>query len=93
MRSFAGRDILSLKDFEREEFDHVFQVAEELEPIARHRRNTGHAQRKNHGNGFLSAKHPHPPGSRSCHAPPGWTCDRFLGCQNDPGRRLVSGIH
>jgi aspartate carbamoyltransferase catalytic subunit len=40
MRSFAGRDILSLKDFEREEFEHVFQVAEELEPIARQRRNT-----------------------------------------------------
>jgi len=40
MRSFAGRDILSLKDFEREEFFHVFEVAEELEPIARNRRNT-----------------------------------------------------
>lgn len=40
MRSFAGRDILSLKDFEREEFFHVFQVAAELEPIARSRRNS-----------------------------------------------------
>lgn len=40
MRSFAGRDILSLKDFEREEFFHVFEVADELEPIARSRRNT-----------------------------------------------------
>ena len=40
MRSFAGRDILSLKDFERNEFFHVFQVAEKLEPIARERRNT-----------------------------------------------------
>jgi aspartate carbamoyltransferase catalytic subunit len=40
MRSFAGRDILSLKDFEREEFFHVFEVAAELEPIARSRRNT-----------------------------------------------------
>jgi aspartate carbamoyltransferase catalytic subunit len=28
MRSFAGRDILSLKDFERQEFFHVFDVAE-----------------------------------------------------------------
>ncbi|MEN6410230.1 MAG: aspartate carbamoyltransferase [Anaerolineaceae bacterium] len=40
MRSFAGRDILSLKDFEREEFFRVFQVAKELEPIARDRRNS-----------------------------------------------------
>jgi len=34
-----GRDILSLKDFERNEFFHVLEVAEELEPIARQRRN------------------------------------------------------
>ncbi len=39
MRSFAGRDILSLKEFERNEFFRVFEVAEELEPIARNRRN------------------------------------------------------
>lgn len=40
MRSFAGRDILSLKEFERNEFFHVFQIADRLEPIARERRNT-----------------------------------------------------
>jgi aspartate carbamoyltransferase catalytic subunit len=40
MRSFAGRDILSLKDFERNEFFHIFQVADKLEPIARSRRNS-----------------------------------------------------
>ena len=40
MRSFMGRDILSLKDFERNEFFHVFDVAEVLEPIARSRRNS-----------------------------------------------------
>jgi len=39
MRSFIGRDILSLKDFERNEFFRVFEVAQELEPIARNRRN------------------------------------------------------
>jgi len=39
MRSFMGRDILSLKDFERNEFFHVLDVAEEMEPIARERRN------------------------------------------------------
>ena len=39
MRSFAGRDILSLKNFERNEFFRVFEVAAELEPIAQQRRN------------------------------------------------------
>ncbi len=39
MRSFAGRDILSLKDFEREEYLHVFHVAGTLKPYARDRRN------------------------------------------------------
>ncbi|RJP52744.1 MAG: aspartate carbamoyltransferase [Anaerolineaceae bacterium] len=39
MRSFAGRDILSLKDFERNEFFHVFDVASKMEPIARSRKN------------------------------------------------------
>ncbi len=46
MRSFAGRDILSLKDFERNEFFRVFEIAEELEPIARNRRNTDLLQEK-----------------------------------------------
>src|SRR4030042_6933416 len=41
MRSCAGRDILSLKDFERAEFMHVFEVAGGMEPIARERRNSG----------------------------------------------------
>jgi aspartate carbamoyltransferase catalytic subunit len=39
MRSFAGRDILSLKGFERDEFIHVFEVANGLKPYARDRRN------------------------------------------------------
>ncbi len=39
MRSFMGRDILSLKDFEREEFFRVFEIAEEMAPIARNRQN------------------------------------------------------
>ncbi len=30
MRSFAGRDILSLKEFERNEFFHVFEIADRL---------------------------------------------------------------
>lgn len=40
MRSFLGRDILSLKEFEREEFFHVFEVADEMAPIAKSRRNS-----------------------------------------------------
>ena len=39
MRSFAGRDILSLKEFEREEFFHVFEVCDRMAPIAKERRN------------------------------------------------------
>jgi aspartate carbamoyltransferase catalytic subunit len=40
MRSFTGRDILSLRDFSRDEFFRVFQVADDLRPYARDRRNT-----------------------------------------------------
>ena len=32
MRSFLGRDILSLKDFSRDEYFRVFQVADDLRP-------------------------------------------------------------
>ena len=40
MRSFSGRDILSLKEFERAEFFRLFEVAKELEPFAKNRQNT-----------------------------------------------------
>jgi len=40
MRSFLGRDILSLRDFERADFERVFEVCDELAPIARNRRNS-----------------------------------------------------
>jgi aspartate carbamoyltransferase catalytic subunit len=46
MRSFLGRDILSLKGFEREEYFRVFEVADELAPFARNRRNTDLLQHK-----------------------------------------------
>jgi aspartate carbamoyltransferase catalytic subunit len=39
MRSFAGRDILSLKGFERSEYFRVFEIADQLAPMARDRRN------------------------------------------------------
>ena len=40
MRSFAGRDILSLKGFERSEFMRTFEIADRLAPIARNRQNS-----------------------------------------------------
>jgi aspartate carbamoyltransferase catalytic subunit len=40
MRSFLGRDILSLKDFERNEFFRLFEICDRVAPIARDRRNT-----------------------------------------------------
>lgn len=40
MRSFNGRDILSLKEFGREEYFRVFEVGDRLAPFARDRRNT-----------------------------------------------------
>ena len=39
MRSFLGRDILSLKDMEREEYFQIFSVADRLKPFASERRN------------------------------------------------------
>ncbi len=40
MRSFLGRDILSLKDFERSDYFRIFEVTRNLASIARNRRNT-----------------------------------------------------
>ncbi len=40
MRSFSGRDILSLKGFEREEYFRLFEMCDRLAPFARDRRNT-----------------------------------------------------
>lgn len=40
MRSFLGRDILSLKNFGREEYFRIFETADELLPHARDRKNT-----------------------------------------------------
>ena len=40
MRSFLGRDILSLKDFERAEFFRIFEICDRLRTFAENRRNT-----------------------------------------------------
>jgi len=55
MRSFAGRDILSLKDFERPEYEHIFEVCDELEPIARKRRNVDLLEHKTLLSAFYQA--------------------------------------
>lgn len=39
MRSFLGRDILSLRDVERDDYFRIFAVADELRPYAENRRN------------------------------------------------------
>ena len=46
MRSFLGRDILSLKDFERHEYFRTFEIAALVEPYARDRRNGDLLQHK-----------------------------------------------
>src|SRR5512136_1277560 len=40
MKSFIGRDILSLKEFERDDYYRIFEVCDKLAPYARDRRNT-----------------------------------------------------
>ena len=40
MRSFTGRDILSLKEFERAEFFRIFDVCDRLRTYAENRNNT-----------------------------------------------------
>ena len=40
MRSFSGMDILSLKEFGREEYFRIFEVGDRLAPFARDRQNT-----------------------------------------------------
>lgn len=40
MRSFNGRDILSLKEFGRDEYFRVFEVGDRLAPFARNRQNS-----------------------------------------------------
>ncbi len=46
MRIFLGRDILSLKNFQRAEYFHLFEAADELAPFARNRQNTDLLARK-----------------------------------------------
>ena len=68
MRSFLGRDILSLKDFERQEFFRVFEIAEMMEPIARSRRNSDMCADKT----MVTAFYQPSTRTRRCTAPIGW---------------------
>ncbi|MDX1437070.1 MAG: aspartate carbamoyltransferase [Anaerolineales bacterium] len=40
MRSFVGHDILSLKEYGRQDYSRIFEAADELAPFARNRQNT-----------------------------------------------------
>jgi len=42
MKSFIGRDILSLKDFERAEFFRIFDICDRMRTYAENRRPNGH---------------------------------------------------
>ena len=92
MRSFLGRDILSLKDFSRDDFFRIFQVADDLRPYARDRRNTRPAQGQDAADRLLPAEHPHAPLDRGGHAPPGRPRARLLRREDDPRRRLLPGV-
>ena len=71
MRSFLGRDILSLKDFSRDEFFRVFQVADDLRPFARDRRNTDLLKNKTLLTAFYQPTHADAPLDRGGDASPG----------------------
>ena len=92
MRSFAGRDILSLKDFERQEFFRVFDVAEQMEPIARNRRNVDLLKEKT----LVTAFYQPSTRTRLAHEAAmhrlGGHVTGFSDCQDDPRRRLVPGV-
>ena len=93
MRSFLGRDILSLKDMEREEYFQIFRTADELRPVRRASAGTPiSSQDKTLADRLLPAEHPHPPGDGGGHAPARRPRARLLGCQDDAGRRLLPGV-
>ena len=60
MRSFLGRDILSLKDFSRDEFFRVFQVADDLRPVRPRPSQHGPAEGQDAADGVLPAQHADP---------------------------------
>ena len=69
MRSFLGRDILSLKDMEREEYFQIFHVADQLAPYAAGAAQRRPAEGQDAAHRLLPAEHPHPAGDRGGHAP------------------------
>ena len=91
MRSFAGRDILSLKDMERDEYFQIFAVADRLKPYRRRTAQQRPAEAQDAADRLLPAEHPHPPGDRGRHAPPRRPRARLLRRQDDPRRRLLPG--
>ena len=78
MRSFLGRDILSLKDMEREEYFQIFSVADRLKPYAAEAPQRGAPQVQDAADRLLPAEHQDTAGDRGRHAPPRRrTCSGF----------------
>jgi aspartate carbamoyltransferase catalytic subunit len=67
-----GRDILSLKNFGREEFIRIFDVADELLPFARDRRNTDLLMDKTLVTAFYQPSTLKPSAHDSDASPGGW---------------------
>ena len=93
MRSFLGRDILSLKDFERDEFFRVFQVCRRAGADRPQPAQQRPAEGQDAADRVLPAQHAHAPRHRGRHAPPGRPRARLLRRQDDPRRRLLPGVH
>ena len=80
-----GRDILSLKDFERSDFERVFEICDDLAPIARNRAQHRPARKQDAADGLLPAVDAHPDGDRGGHAPAGRPRARLLRREERPG--------
>ncbi len=93
MRSFAGRDILSLKEFERQEFFRVFEVAAAAGADCRQSPQQRFAEGEDAGDGVLPAVSTR---TRLAHEAAmhrlGGHVTGFSRRQDDPRRRLLSGV-
>ena len=85
MRSFIGRDILSLKDIEREEYFQIFRVADELAPYRGETSQRRPACRKDPAHRLLPAEHPDAAVDRGRNAPARRACAWLRRRQDDPG--------
>ena len=92
MRSFAGRDILSLKGFERAEFEHVFRGRRRARADRTQPEERRPAHRQDAADGLLPAEHAHAPRDRGRHAPARRARPRLLRREEHARRRLLPGV-